>query len=132
MTIRFHLDESMPNVVAEGLRRRGFDITTSIEAGLITATDPEQLAFSLREGRLLITRDQDFLRLSAQGAEHAGIVFWTERRSVGQLIRAARCNDARPYAGAGQGPCGISLDLRSNWLFRPFFLALLKKTVLDL
>jgi predicted nuclease of predicted toxin-antitoxin system len=88
MTIRFHLDESMPNAVAEGLRRRGFDITTSIESGLIAASDPDQLAYSLREERLLITRDQDFLRLNAQGVEHAGIVFWTERRSVGQLIRA--------------------------------------------
>jgi hypothetical protein len=49
MAIRFHLDESMPNVVAEGLRRRGFDITTSSEAGLIAASDPEQLAFALAD-----------------------------------------------------------------------------------
>jgi predicted nuclease of predicted toxin-antitoxin system len=88
MAIRFHLDESMPNAVADGLRRRGFEATTSAGAGLISATDPEQIAFALREARLLITRDQDFLRLNAQGIEHAGIVFWTERRTVGQLIRA--------------------------------------------
>jgi len=89
MGIRFHLDESMPNAVAGGLLRRGIDVTTSAGAGLISASDVQQLAFALRDERVLITRDQDFLRLDAQGVEHAGLVYWTERqRSVGQLIRA--------------------------------------------
>lgn len=87
MSIRFHLDESMPNAVADGLRRRGVDVTTSSDAGLLSAGDEDQLDFGRREGRVVITRDQDFLRLNAQGLNHAGIIYWTERqRTVGQLI----------------------------------------------
>ena len=87
--IRFHLDESMPNAVAEGLRRRGIDVTTSSEAQLLAVRDEEQLASATREARVLVTRDQDFLRLNAGGIEHAGIVYWTERqRTMGQLVGA--------------------------------------------
>ncbi|MBV8677985.1 MAG: DUF5615 family PIN-like protein [Planctomycetaceae bacterium] len=43
-TIRFHLDENCPTAIAEGLRRRGIDVTTTPEAGLIGATDEEQTA----------------------------------------------------------------------------------------
>ena len=88
MAIRFHLDENMPHAVAEGLRRRNVDVTTSTDAALIGATDEEQLAFALEQERVIVTRDTDLLRLNAQGVEHAGIVYWTERRSIGQLISA--------------------------------------------
>ena len=33
-TMRFHLDEHVPHAIAEGLRRRGIDVTTTVEAGL--------------------------------------------------------------------------------------------------
>jgi predicted nuclease of predicted toxin-antitoxin system len=89
MPIRFHLDESMPNAVAEGLSRRGFDVTSSSAAGLLGAGDERQLEYAHSTGRLLITRDHDFLRLNATGVDHAGIIYWTERqRTVGQLIGA--------------------------------------------
>ena len=78
----------MPHAVAEGLRRRGLDVTTSTDAGLIGARDEDQLAFGLAESRTVVTRDADLLRLSSQGVAHAGVVFWTERRSIGQLISA--------------------------------------------
>lgn len=78
----------MPHAVAEGLRRRDMDVTTSAARGLLGATDQEQLMFAHGEGRVLVTRDADLLRLDAQGEEHAGIVYWTERRSIGQLISA--------------------------------------------
>ena len=85
--IRFHLDESMPNAVADGLRKRDRDVTTSRDAGLISASDEDQLAFARSQNRVLVTRDQDFLSLDAQGVEHAGIVYWTEKRSLGQLVK---------------------------------------------
>lgn len=72
--LRFHLDESFPGAVGEGLLRRGIDVTTAADAGLLGASDEEQLTFALRESRVLLTRDHDFLRLNATGAEHAGIV----------------------------------------------------------
>jgi hypothetical protein len=39
--IRFHLDENVDLAIASGLRRRGIDVTTSKEAGLIGASDSD-------------------------------------------------------------------------------------------
>lgn len=59
--IRFHLDEHMHSAVAIGLRHRGIDITTTVEAGLMRASDPEQLAFARTQGRVFVTRDRRIL-----------------------------------------------------------------------
>lgn len=37
--IRFHLDENVSTAVAEGLRRRGIDVTTTPEQALIGISD---------------------------------------------------------------------------------------------
>lgn len=87
--IRFHLDENMHSAVAIGLRRRGVDVTTTAEVGLIGYSDEEQLEFALREGRMLITQDNDFLRLHAQGSLHAGIAYYKPgTRSIGHILRS--------------------------------------------
>jgi len=39
------LDENVNGAIADGLRRRGLDVTTTPEEGLIGADDEEQLAF---------------------------------------------------------------------------------------
>ena len=86
--IRFHLDESVAPAVAEGLRRRGIDVTTTQEAGLSGATDEEQLTFARREKRVLVTQDADFLRLHRRGVPHAGIAYYDPgSRTIGQLVR---------------------------------------------
>jgi len=41
--IRFHLDENVSNAIAEGLRRRGIDVTTTPEQEVIAASDEEQI-----------------------------------------------------------------------------------------
>ena len=87
MALRFHLDESANNAVAVGLRRRGFNVSVSKEVDLLGATDLEQLAFAMREGRVLVTHDDDFLRLHARGMAHAGIAYSRpNRRTIGQLV----------------------------------------------
>jgi predicted nuclease of predicted toxin-antitoxin system len=62
-TIRFHLDEHVAHAVADGLRRLGADVTTTIDAGLIGAADARQLAYAIDENRVLVTEDRDFLSL---------------------------------------------------------------------
>ena len=54
-TIRFHLDERVANAVAACLRRLGIDVTTTNDAGLRGATDPDQLAYANAEGRVIFT-----------------------------------------------------------------------------
>lgn len=89
--IRFHLDEcvDVDVAVAEGLRRRGIDVTTARESGLRGVPDEAQLAFALREGRVLVTQDSDFLRLHQQGVRHAGLCYYPAGAiSTGKLIRS--------------------------------------------
>ncbi|WP_145207180.1 DUF5615 family PIN-like protein [Stieleria magnilauensis] len=85
--IQFHLDECIPNHVAAGLRRLGRDCTTTHDVELRGTEDVVQLEYCRSHERVLVTRDADFLRLADDGHEHAGIVFWTEKRGVSQLIR---------------------------------------------
>jgi predicted nuclease of predicted toxin-antitoxin system len=86
--IRFHLDENIPTSIAAGLRRRGIDVTTTAEVGLIGADDATQLAFASSHGRVMVTHDADFLRLHAQGTIHAGIAFCqVGALTVGELLR---------------------------------------------
>jgi hypothetical protein len=68
--IRFHLDEHVSPGIAEGLRRRGIDVTTTANAGLTGADD------------------EDYLILNDQGVAHGGIAFCHQgSRSIGEVIR---------------------------------------------
>lgn len=87
--MKFYLDEHIPKGVIEGLRRRGVDVLTVQEADRSGDSDEKQLAFATREGRVLVTFDDDFLRLDASGIPHTGVVFsQTGRRTVGELIES--------------------------------------------
>ena len=44
-TIRFHLDEHVDLAIADGLRRRGIDVTTTHEVKLLGQPDAAHLAF---------------------------------------------------------------------------------------
>ena len=77
----------MASAVADGLRRRGVEGVTVVEADMLSASDEEHLALGRRENRVIVTHDDDFLRLAARGDPHAGIVYIPRRRSVGEIIR---------------------------------------------
>lgn len=86
-TIRFHLDEDVDPAIAERLRRRGIEVTTTPEVGLLGAPDPIPLAHAHARGCVLFTHDDDHLRLNAQGAEHSGIAYCHRlSRSTGEII----------------------------------------------
>ncbi|NJP09663.1 MAG: DUF5615 family PIN-like protein [Leptolyngbyaceae cyanobacterium RU_5_1] len=86
--IKFHLDENASNAIAEGLRRRGIDVTTTPEEALLGADDEEQLAFALAQQRVIFTQDDDFLRLHQAGVVHAGIAYCHQgSRSIGEMIK---------------------------------------------
>ena len=86
--IRFHLDECVAAAIADGLRRRGIDVTSTAERQLRESDDSRQLAFAKEEGRVLVTQDADFLRIHRRGIPHAGIVYYTAGSlSAGQILR---------------------------------------------
>ena len=80
------LDESVPNVIAKGLRMRGIDVTMSSEKELMGVSDEEQLAYALLQGRVIFTFDDDFLVLASMGLEHCGIIYSHQRQAMGKII----------------------------------------------
>lgn len=84
--IRFHLDEHVDPAVAMALRRAGIDVTTTVDAGLRTASDKDHVEFARVEERVIVTRDPDFIRLAVRTGDHAGIAFYTARQSLGEII----------------------------------------------
>ena len=74
-----YTDEDIANLVAILLRSRGWDILTTIEAGMSGYSDDEQLAYAVSENRCLLTHnrvDYERLHLSYLQVErqHSGII----------------------------------------------------------
>ncbi len=87
--IRYYLDEHMDAAVAIGLRRRGIDVTTTVDAGLTSASDPEQLNFAFVEQRVFVTRDRRIIATGGHGMHHAGIVIAQRGRgTIGPTVLA--------------------------------------------
>ncbi|HEX3601796.1 MAG TPA: DUF5615 family PIN-like protein [Lacipirellulaceae bacterium] len=87
--VRYHLDENVDPAVAEGLRRRGVDVTTTQAVDLMRASDDKQLEYALAEGRTLVTHDEDFLAMAKEGIQNAGIAYChPQSRTIGQMIAA--------------------------------------------
>jgi predicted nuclease of predicted toxin-antitoxin system len=87
--IRFHLDEHIDPAIANGLRRRGIDVTTTADMGLQGTRDEEHLAFARAERRIIVTHDDDYLRLHQRGIPNAGIAYCRQQtRSIGEMLRA--------------------------------------------
>jgi predicted nuclease of predicted toxin-antitoxin system len=87
--IRYLTDEHVPSAVAKGLRARGVEVMTAVQAGTLQDPDPSVLTHARERGLVLITYDPDFLRLHAAGIPHAGIVYGTADMSVGAVIGRA-------------------------------------------
>ena len=84
--VRYFTDEHVAKAVIAGLRRRGVDVVSVSESGMLSASDEELLAFAVSQGRVIFSQDDDFLRLAAQGYEHAGIVYAHQRTPIGEIV----------------------------------------------
>jgi hypothetical protein len=95
MALRFHLDEHVANAIATALRRRGIDVSTTFEAGLLGAEDRTHIEFAKAQGRVIHTHDSDFLALAESGVDHAGIAFCAPgARTIRQVIEILVLMDA--------------------------------------
>jgi predicted nuclease of predicted toxin-antitoxin system len=74
-----YMDVHIPSAISDALRRRGLDVLTSQDDGFATLDDEALLARATSLGRVLMTQDHDFLRISAdwqhQGRPFVGIRF---------------------------------------------------------
>jgi hypothetical protein len=92
--VRLYADEdASETAVIRGLRARGLDVLTTMDAGRCGASDKEQLAFAVQQGRSIYTFNVgDFARLHREhlvrGIEHHGIIVLPDQRcSIGEKIR---------------------------------------------
>ncbi len=86
-----YLDENVDVRVATIITGRGFEATTARNQGMLRKSDPEQLAFAVEQGRVIVTHNRsDFEDLAQQyfteGRTHAGIIIAVER-PVFTLVR---------------------------------------------
>ncbi len=77
--MKLYLDEDISPKVSEILRKKGMDAVSAHEAGMLEASDDEQLVFATTEGRVMVTRNRgDFITLSVQFFEdlkpHEGLI----------------------------------------------------------
>ena len=116
--LKIHLDEDADaHALLNGLRHRGWDVTSSRERGLLRFSDEEQLAWAADQGRALFTYNaSDFCRLHAgflrQGRHHAGIIIGDQQTaSIGEEIRRLiRISESK--TAVEMNDC---LEFLSNW-----------------
>lgn len=58
--LEFLLDADMPRAAAGVLRSRGFAVEDIRDAGLGATSDADIIAYALRTGKVIVTRDTDF------------------------------------------------------------------------
>jgi len=82
-------DENVWIPVAEGLRRRGWDVTTAVEEEMVGYTDEGHLEYASAKGWAILTFDDDFLSLvESEFEDHPGVVYASQHgRDVGSLVR---------------------------------------------
>ena len=85
--VEFYFDEHIAGAVAKGLRRRGIDVLTLAEAGKLGADDEEHFSFAHEQRRVVVTHDDDFLRLAAAWPDHSGVVYGPQGRAIGEMVR---------------------------------------------
>lgn len=116
--LKLHLDEDADaHALLNGLRHRGWDVTSSRERGLMQCSDAEQLTWAVEQQRAIYTYNaSDFCRLHSeflrQGRHHAGIIIGDQQTaSIGEeLRRLIKVSEARTAANMKD-----SLEFLSNW-----------------
>lgn len=91
MSVSLYMDEQVPLSITRGLRSRGADVLTVQEDGMRSTDDRLILDRAFALGRVLFSRDKDFLieaaRRQTAGEAFGGIVFAPqEGASIGKLI----------------------------------------------
>jgi hypothetical protein len=90
MALALYVDVHVPIVVTESLRRRGLDVLTSQDDGTDRQDDEVLLARATALGRVLLSQDQDFLRIAAEwqstGRTFVGVLYAAQQAvSLGRL-----------------------------------------------
>ena len=85
-----YCDESIWVPVADGLRRRSWNVRIARDAGMLGESDRKQLSLAEENDWILVTFDDDFLSLvEVEGLAHAGLIFVRQPgRDIGDVVKA--------------------------------------------
>lgn len=91
MTLALYMDVHVDRAITAGLQQRGVDVLTAQEDGFRTAPDEVLLERATELGRVIFTRDRDFLaeakRRQEEGISFIGVIYAHQLRStVGRLV----------------------------------------------
>jgi hypothetical protein len=89
--LSFYMDHHIHRAITEGLRRRGIDVLTALEDGTDEQDDELLLERATRLGRIIVSQDQDFLRIAHRwqmtSREFPGVLYAIQERvDIGQTI----------------------------------------------
>lgn len=89
--VRLYFDEDVSCDIVENLRQRGFDVLSARDTYRLRLGDDEQLAFSIADGRAIVTHNrQDFelrhQRCLSEGRSHLGIIIAKRRARDAVLV----------------------------------------------
>ncbi|HEY9867850.1 MAG TPA: DUF5615 family PIN-like protein [Candidatus Obscuribacterales bacterium] len=75
MSLRLLLDENCESKwLADRLRKAGHDVACLKDPAVKGAVDEKVLDLAKQHGRVLYTRDRDFVEIASRAAEHSGII----------------------------------------------------------
>jgi predicted nuclease of predicted toxin-antitoxin system len=90
MPLSLYADECVDARVVRGLRRRGIDVLSAADEGLLGASDETHLARATALGRIMMTSDHDFLALVRPvletGTPFPGLIFILPEAGVGHAV----------------------------------------------
>jgi hypothetical protein len=89
---RLYFDEDVDARLAEALRKRGDDVETTVESGLLGASEVGQLAYAVHQQRALVTHNirhflQEHARWIEAGRKHWGIIILVGHSDIGAWLR---------------------------------------------
>ncbi len=86
--MKIYEDENIERTLIEGLRRRGMEVISAVEAGYAGMPDTFHIKKAFEMKAVILTRDTDFLMANSAGLPHSGIIFAQSKKiSIGQCIR---------------------------------------------
>lgn len=91
MTLRLYVDECVDARIIRALVRRGIDIVTVGEMGLLGESDETQLQQAIELDRIPVSCDHDFLSLAHAGigtGGFVGLIFVKPSTDIGATIRS--------------------------------------------
>jgi predicted nuclease of predicted toxin-antitoxin system len=103
VSVAFYMDVQVPAAITRALMAKGVDTLTAQADGSARLSDPALLDRAGELGRVMFTRDEDFLAETAArqqtGVPFAGVVYAHQLRvTIGQCVRdleiIGRCGEA--------------------------------------